>query len=405
MSIRELQPLKLVSSCSVTIKHARPAEASRARVSVGICLLYLALAITSAPLFDGSIDAELVTDDIGTVVKKNASFAPAYFLETGFLNFTFLNQSTFSNGACSILDSNGPECILMTGHQGGVSAYGLSDIGGLVASGTWVENGRESVFVGLKKPPSCVNENKLQIIPDLSDIRGMSGAFIAAIKGPTTQWFDFMDMPTSVRERMFYVVSKQGTGQGLTIPSKKRQSFDRIIASNTCGSTLADKLEIATPYQDSKYVNVILYRIAGASITLPRLQFTFVVAAQALALLVFMILVNARNGALNTYHLIQQLLRLPTFCIIAVQLVYVLYYQVFDIMYLRGNSNSALRAIYDKKIVYVAGVSFILLHQLDVRAAVTLWPKMANNDAYYFSRMARSDALYGGFFVVLATEC
>ncbi|KAF4032577.1 hypothetical protein GN244_ATG15509 [Phytophthora infestans] len=263
-----------------------------------------------------------------------------------------------------------------------------ADIGGLVASGTWVENGRESVFVGLKKPPSCVNENKLQIIPDLSDIRGMSGAFIAAIKGPTTQWFDFMDMPTSVRERMFYVVSKQCTGQGLTIPSKKRQSFARIIASNTCGSTLADKLEIATPYQGSKYVNVILYRIAGASITLPRLQFTFVVAAQALALLVFMILVNARNGALNTYHLIQQLLRLPTFCIIAVQLVYVLYYQVFDIMYLRGNSNSALRAIYDKKIVYVAGVSFILLHQLDVRAAVTLWPKMANNDAYYFSRMA-----------------
>ncbi|KAF4142331.1 hypothetical protein GN958_ATG08507 [Phytophthora infestans] len=216
----------------------------------------------------------------------------------------------------------------------------------------------------------------------------MSGAFIAAIKGPTTQWFDFMDMPTSVRERMFYLVSKQCTGQGLTIPSKKRQSFARIIASNTCGSTLADKLEIATPYQGSKYVNVILYRIAGASITLPRLQFTFVVAAQALALLVFMILVNARNGALNTYHLIQQLLRLPTFCIIAVQLVYVLYYQVFDIMYLRGNSNSALRAIYDKKIVYVAGVSFILLHQLDVRAAVTLWPKMANNDAYYFSRMA-----------------
>ncbi|KAF4032576.1 hypothetical protein GN244_ATG15508 [Phytophthora infestans] len=86
MSIRELQPLKLVSSCSVTIKHARPAEASRARVSVGIFLLYLAPAITSAPLFDGSIDAELVTDDIGTVVKKNASFAPAYFLETGFLN-------------------------------------------------------------------------------------------------------------------------------------------------------------------------------------------------------------------------------------------------------------------------------------------------------------------------------
>ncbi|KAG6958195.1 hypothetical protein JG688_00010610 [Phytophthora aleatoria] len=281
---------------------------------------------------------------------------------TSFLNFTFLDQSTYSNGACSILDSNGPECILMTGHQGGVSAYGLcrngsefvsvqyvqvlvtpADIGGLVASGTWVENGRESVFVG------------------------MSGAFVPADKGPTTQWFDLMDLPASVRERMFYLVAKQGTGQGLTIPSKKRQSFDRIIASNTFGSTLADKLEIATPYIGSKYVNVILYRIAGASIALPRLQFTFAVAAQALALLVFMILINARNGALNTYHLVQQLLRLPTFCIIALQLVYVLYYQVFDIMYLSGNSNSTLRAIYDKKIVYVAGVSFILLHQLDYR--------------------------------------
>ncbi|KAG2777855.1 hypothetical protein PC129_g13569 [Phytophthora cactorum] len=433
-NIRELEPLQLVSFCSVTIQHARPAEASRVRVSGGIFLLYLALAITSAPLFDGSIDAEQVTDDIGTVVKKNASFAPAYFLGTGFfnayveamnsnatavswypqkenkptsfLNFTFLDQSTYSNGACSILDSNGPECILMTGHQGGVSAYGLcrngsefvsvqyvqvlvtpADIGGLVASGTWVENGRESVFVGLKTPPNCVNGNKLQVFPDLGDIRGMSGAFVPANKGPTTQWFDLMDLPASVRERMFYLVAKQGTGQGLTIPSKKRQSFDRIIASNTFGSTLADKLEIATPYIGSKYVNVILYRIAGASIALPRLQFTFAVAAQALALLVFMILINARNGALNTYHLVQQLLRLPTFCIIALQLVYVLYYQVFDIMYLSGNSNSTLRAIYDKKIVYVAGVSFILLHQLDVRAAVTLWPKMANNDAFYFSRM------------------
>ncbi|ETI37238.1 hypothetical protein L917_16007 [Phytophthora nicotianae] len=433
-NIRDLEPLRLVSSRSITVKHARPAEASRVRVSVGIFLLYLALAITSAPLFDGSIDAEQVTDDIGIIVKKNASFAPAYFLGTGFLNayveamnsnftavswypqkenkptsflnFTFLDQSTFSNGACSILDLDGPECILMTGHQGGVSAYGLcrngsefvsvqyvqvlvtpADIGGLVASGTWVENGRESVFVGLKEPPTCVNGNKLQLFPDLSDIRGMSGAFVPANKGPTTQWFDLMDLPTSVRERMFYLVAKQGTGQGLTIPSKKRQSFDKIIATNTFGSTLADKLEIATPYKHSKYVNVILYRIAGASITLPRLQFTFAVAAQALALLVFMIFINACNGALNTYHLVQQLLRLPTFCIIALQLVYVLYYQVFDIMYLCGNSNSALRAIYDKKIVYVAGVSFILLHQLDVRAAVTLWPKMANNDAFYFSRM------------------
>ncbi|KAG7384468.1 hypothetical protein PHYPSEUDO_002583 [Phytophthora pseudosyringae] len=433
-NIRELEPLRLISFSSTTVAHARPAEASRVRVSVGIFLLYLALAITSAPLFDGSIDAEKVTDDVGTAVKKNASFAPAYFLGTGFfdvyveamnsndsavswypqkenkpasfLNFTFLDQSTHANGACSILETDGPECILMTGHQGGVSAYGLcrngsefvsiqyvqvlvtpADIGGLVASGTWVENGRESVFVGLKKPPACMNGNKLQIFPDLGDIRGMSGAFVPAVKGPTTQWFDLMNLPASVRQRMFYLVAKEGTGQGLTIPSKKRQSFDKIIASNTFGSTLADKLEIVAPYAGSKYVNVILYRLAGAAITLPRLQFTFAVAAQALALLAFMIIINARNGALNTYHLVQQLLRLPTFCIIALQLVYVLYYQVFDIMYLSGNSNHVLRAIYDKKITYVAGVSFILLHQLDVRAAVTLWPKMANNDAYYFARM------------------
>ncbi|KAL3657159.1 hypothetical protein V7S43_017953 [Phytophthora oleae] len=434
INIRELEPLQLISTCSVTIEHARPAEASQTRVSLGIFLLYLALAITSAPLFDGSIDAEKVTDDIGTAVKKNASFAPAYFLgigffaayskamssnatavswypqkeskPTSFLNFTFLNQATYTNGACSILDADGPECIVMTGHQGGVSAYGLcrngsefvsiqyvqvlvtpADIGGLVASGTWVENGRESVFVGLKKPPVCVNGDKVQIFPNLGDIRGMSGAFIPATKGPTIQWFDLMNLPTSVRQRMFYLIAKEGTGQGVTIPSKKRQSFDKIIASNTFGSTLADKLEIATPYEGCKYVNVILYRIAGATITLPRLQFTFAVAAQALALLVFMLIINVRNGVLDTYHLVQQILRLPTFLIIALQLIYVLYYQVFDIMYLYGNCNSALHDIYGKKIVYAAGVCFILLQQLDVRAAVTLWPKMANNDAYYFSRM------------------
>ncbi|POM68804.1 Hypothetical protein PHPALM_14985 [Phytophthora palmivora] len=60
-----------------------------------------------------------------------------------------------------------------------------------------------------------------------------------------------MDLPNSVRERMFYLIAKAGTGQGLTIPSKKRQSFDTIIATNTFGSTLADKLEIATPFKDS----------------------------------------------------------------------------------------------------------------------------------------------------------
>ncbi|KAH7485298.1 hypothetical protein KRP22_006448 [Phytophthora ramorum] len=435
LNYRELQPLKLVSTSSKTLKPARPAEASRVQVSLGIFLLYIALAVTSSPLFDGSIDAEKVTDDIGSVIKKNASFAPAYFLGAGFfdayvetmksnatavswypqkenkptsfLNFTFLQPSSYSNGACSILDPSGPECILMTGHQGGVSAYGLcrngsdfvsvqyiqilvtpADIGGPVASGTWVENGRESVFVGLKKPPTCESGNKVQIYPDITDIRGMSGAFVPAATGPTIQWFDLMNLPKSVRTRMFYLVSKSGTGQGLTIPTKKRQSFDKIIASNTFGATLADKLEIATPFEGSKYVNVILYRIASATITLPRLQFTFAVAAQALALLAFMIVISARNGALNTYHLVQQILRLPTFFIIALQLLYVLYHQIFDIMYLRGNSNAVLQTIYGKKVMYVAGVSFILLHQLDVRAAVTLWPKMANNDAYYFSRMA-----------------
>lgn len=326
LNYRELEPLKLVSFRSVTIKHARPAEAPRVRVSVGIFLLYLALAITSAPLFDGSIDAEQVTDDIGTALKKNASYAPAYFIGTGFLdaymeamnsnvtavtwypqkenkptsflNFTFLDQSVYSNGAYSILNLDGPECILMTGHQGGISAYGLcrngtefvrvqyvqvlvtpADIGGLVASGTWVENGRESVLVGLKKAPTRVNGNRLQVFPELRDIRSISGAFVPSTKGSTMQWFDLMDLPTSVRERMFYLVAKTGTGQGLTIPSKKRQSFDKIIASNTFGSTLADILEIATPYKGSKYVNIILYRIAGAAITLPRLQFTFAVAA------------------------------------------------------------------------------------------------------------------------------
>jgi hypothetical protein len=186
---------------------------------------------------------------------------------------------------------------------------------------------------------------------------------------------------------MFYLVAKVGTGQGLTIPSKKRQSFDKIIASNTFGATVADKLEIATPFEGSKYVNVILHRVAGVTFSLPRLQFTFAVAAQALLLLAFMLLVTVRNGVLNTYHLVQQLLRLPTLCIIGIELVYVLYYQIFEIMYLCGKTNSELTVVYNKKMFYVAAVSYILLHLLDVRAAVTLWPKMANNDAYYFTRM------------------
>ncbi|RLN56237.1 hypothetical protein BBJ29_002582 [Phytophthora kernoviae] len=435
LNYRERPPLKLTAYSSLTTKRARPAEATRLHAALGIFLLYVALAVTSAPLFDGSIDAERVTDDIGSVVKKNASYAPAYFLgpgffdaykyamnsnatavtwypqkenkPTSFLNFTFLDQSVYSNGACAILDDEGPECILMTGHQGGVSAYGLcrngsefvsvqyvqtlvtpADIGGPIASGTWVENGRESLLVGLKKPPTCESGNKLQISPNINDIRIMSGSFVPAVTGPTTQWFELMNLPTSVRERMFYLVAKTGAGQGLTIPARKRQSFDKIIASNTFGVTLADKLEIVAPFKGSKCVNVILYRIAGSTTSLPRLQFTFAVAAQALILLAFMLIITVRNGALNTYHLVQQLLRLPTFCVIAIQLLYVLYYQIFDIMYLCGNTNSELTTIYNKKIVYVAGVTYILLHQLDVRAAVTLWPKMANNDAFYFSRMA-----------------
>ncbi|RLN91789.1 hypothetical protein BBJ28_00004812 [Nothophytophthora sp. Chile5] len=433
LNFRKLAPVHLTFSQAPVTKRVRPAEASRIQAALGVFLLYVALGITASPLFDSTIDAERVSDDNGSIIKKNASYAPAYFMGPGFfdayskamssnvtalnwypqkeakpkafLNFTFLDQATYSKGACAILDADGPECIIMTGHQGGVSAYGLcrngtefvsvqyvqvlttpADIGGLVSSGTWIENGRESVFVGLKGTPTCGSGNKVQIYPNVNDIRGMSGAFVPVATGPTNQWFDVMNLPKAVRTRMFYLAAKGGTGQGLTIPSKQRLSYDKIIASNIFGSTLADRLEIVAPYKASKYVNVILYRIAGTTTTLPRLQFTFAVAAQALVLLVFMLAVSSRNGALNTYHLVHQLLRLPTFCIIALQLLYVLYYQIFDIMFLYG--SGAMDAIYDKKIVYAAGVSYILLHQLDVRAAVTLWPKMANNDAYYFSRMA-----------------
>jgi hypothetical protein len=221
LNYRKLEALQLVASDSLGVKRVRPAEATRLHAAVGVFLLYLALAITSSPLFDGSMDAEGVTDDIGSVVTKIAAYAPAYFLDKGFfeayveamnsnvsadawypqienkptsfLNFAFLDQSAYSNGACGILDSDGPECILMTGHEGSVSAYGLcrngsefvsvqyvqvlvtpADIGGLVASDTWVPNGRESVFVGLKGPPICVDGNKVQMFPDINDIRGMS---------------------------------------------------------------------------------------------------------------------------------------------------------------------------------------------------------------------------------------
>lgn len=165
-------------------------------------LLFVALGVASGPLFDGSFDAESMRDDDGLLVRKNASYAKAYFMGPGFfdkfvdsvrsnvtasqwspqphdsafLGFPFLDQSELLNGPCAILDTsasaNSPECIVMTGHEGGVSAYGLcrngsefvsihyllllvtpTDIGGLLSAGTWVENMREVIMVGLTSPP------------------------------------------------------------------------------------------------------------------------------------------------------------------------------------------------------------------------------------------------------------
>jgi hypothetical protein len=418
-----------------------PGEATRSQAVLGLLFLFIALGITSAPLFDSSIDAEKLQDDSGLVVKKLGKYAKAWLMGPGFfddfmdkiesgetavswfpqpsdktfLNHSFLNASAL-NGACSIFNesnANRPECIIMTGHQGGVSAYGLcrngseyvsvhyiqelvtpADIGGLVSTGTWIENARESILIGLESSPECIGDTVV-ITPNLSDFRGISGAFKYVAKGPTNQWFDVMGLPSPVRERMFYLEAKSGTGQGLTIPSKKRQSFDDIIAQNTYGSTLADKLTIAAPNTSTPFVYVTMYRVAGAAITLPRLQFTFAVAAQALALLIFILIITVRNGALRTFHLVHQLLRLPTFCIISLQLLYVLYYQIFDIAYV--GTNDVLTNIFSKKVVYVSGVGYILLHQLDVRAAVTLWPKMANNDSYYFGRIVWMLASLGVF--------
>ncbi|TMW61135.1 hypothetical protein Poli38472_013598 [Pythium oligandrum] len=420
-------------------------EASRTQAVVGMLMLFVALGITSAPLFDSTIDTETLTDNSGFLVTKNASYAKAYFMGTGFLaalvtqfktnktagdwfpqptdkkflNFPYLDPNVLglTTGACAILDtsaSNPVECIIMTGHQGSVSAYGLcrnntefvavqylsglvtpADIGGLVSSGTWVESTRESILVKLLKPPACVGGKKVEIYSNITALGIMSGPFTHADQGPTNQWFDVMHLPIHVRSRMKYLVSKVDNRQGLTLPFKKRQSFDNIIVQNTYGATLADKLEIAQPFTGSKYAFVTLYRIAGADITLPRLQFTFAVAAQVLMLLGFFLMVAIRNGPTNTYHFVHQILRLPTFCIIALQLLYVLYYQIFEISYLR--TNAALVDIYRKKIIYVAGVGFILLHQLDVRAAVSLWPKMANNDSYYFVRIVWMLASLGVF--------
>jgi hypothetical protein len=414
---------------------ARPlSEASSRQAAIGVLLLFCALGIASSPLFDGSIDAETMRDEDCLLVRKNASYAKAYFLGPGFLDvfvdslrsnttasywfpqpkdsaflgFPFLDQSEYSSGPCAILDTpptaNSPSCIIMTGHEGGVSAYGLcrngsefisihyllllvtpTDIGGLLSAGMWIESMREVVMVGLTSTPECVNGNKLTAYPNLSDLREMSGAFSRATTEHVNHWFDMMTLPHPVRQRLFYLVGKQDDRQGLVLPSRKRQSFDKIIAQNAYGSTLADKLEIEAPYASSNFVYVTLYRVAGADITLPRLQFTFAVAAQALALLVFFLSIAIRNTALNTYHLVHQILRLPTFMFIAVQLLYVLYYQIFDIAYIANSTDS--EPLNAKKVVYSAGLGIIVLHQLDVRAAVSLWPKMTNNDTYYFVRI------------------
>ncbi|RLN90433.1 hypothetical protein BBJ28_00016752 [Nothophytophthora sp. Chile5] len=102
---------------------------------------------------------------------------------------------------------------------------------------------------------------------------------------------------------------------------------------------------------------------------------------------VFVLAVSPRNGAVNTYNLVHRFLRLPTFCIIPLKLLFVLFRQLFGIMSVRG--DGALVAISDKKIVFTAGVSCILLHRLEVCASVPLWPKMTNNDVNYFSCMTR----------------
>lgn len=407
-------------------------EASRLQAIIGMALLFLALSITSAPLFNSSIDAEQLFDDGGLLIRKNASYAKAYLLgagffgsfadnvrsnvtaanyfpqisDTHFLGFPLLDQSEYSNGACAILDTRhgSPECVLMTGHEGGVSAYGIcrngteyvtihyililatpTDIGGLLSAGVWVESTREIALLGASSAPECVDGSKLQIGVDLTDIRELSGEFQRVTQDPKNRWFNIMRLPAPVRKLGFYVKSKLNEREGLTLPLKKRQSFDGIIAQNAFVATLSNKLEADAPYPNSKFLYVTIYRVAGADITLPRLQFTFAVAAQAFALLILFLLVAMRNSALNTYHLVHQVLRLPTFVIIALQLLYVLYYQLFDIAYLANSAK--IGRLYFTKVLYSAGLAYILLHQLDVRSAVSMWPKMTNNDSYYFARI------------------
>ncbi|TMW61136.1 hypothetical protein Poli38472_013599 [Pythium oligandrum] len=434
---RNLQPIQLVETGPNFKDRKSPGEVGKIQSILGIMMLFVALGFASTPLFDSTVDAENLVDNSGILVKKNASYAKAYYMGTGFfntfvkqmknnvtsvnwypqttdtkfLNYPFLAQSAFTaygSGPCAILNTdptNPIDCIMMTGHQGGVSAYGLcrngsefvsvqyvsalttpADIGGLISAGTWIENLRETIIIGLTTPPTCsADGKKITVLPNYKDWRIMSGPFAPSTVGPTNQWFDVMGLPTPVRARMFYMVGKLDSRQGVTLPSSKRQSFDKLIAQNTYGSTIADMMEISSGFSGSKHSYITLYRIAGAKMTLPRLQFTYAVAGQSLLLLAFMLILFLRNGPLNSYHLMHQILRLPTFCIISIQLLYVLYYQIFSIGYVANNAT--LSSIYDKKMLYVAGVSFILLQQTDVRSAVTLWPKMANNDSYYFTRI------------------
>ncbi|TMW61132.1 hypothetical protein Poli38472_013595 [Pythium oligandrum] len=434
---RHLPPIQLIERGPNLRDRKPPGEAGSVQAVLGIFMLFIALGIVSAPLFDSSIDAEDLIDNSGILVKKNATYAKAYYLGSGFfdafvtkmktdstavgwypqtadttfLSFPFITPTDFAaygSGPCAILNTNPAnplECIMMTGHQGGVSAYGLcrngtefvsvhyisalttpADVGGLISAGTWIENLRETIIIGLMEPPTCSTDGrKVTVLPNYKDWRVMSGAFTPSRDGDTNQWFDVMGLPDPVRDRMFYMIGKADTRQGLTLPSVKRQSFDKLIAQNTYGSTLADKLEISAAFTGSKYSYITIYRVAGAKITLPRLQFTFAVAAQSLLLLAYMFALSVRNGVMNSYHFMHQILRSPTFCIISIQLLYVLYYQIFSIAYV--SNNPTLIDIYNKKITYAAGVSYILLHQLDVRAAVTLWPRMANNDSYYFTRI------------------
>lgn len=426
-------PTKSDGKSAESVRMSRLGEATRAQAFVGVFLLFLALGITSAPLFEPAVDAEHLSNSDDMIVRKNTSYAKAYLMgagffdalsekvnstdpvmtwypqpdDTTFIGFPHLDLSAYPAGVCSILDTStqgGPECLLMTGHDGRVAPYGLCrngseflsihvvmmiatpmDVGTLVSTGAWNEGYREIAFIGLASEPTCAAGTKLQIKVDLSDIREISGDFQRVTGEPVNPWFDIMGLPPSVLTRQFYVEGKQSSREGVTLPLKKLQSYDGIISQKGFVSTISDKLEIVAPYSDSPYAYVTNFRDSGADVTLPRLQFTFAVAAQALGLLIFFLIVAAKNSVLDTYHCMHQVLRLPTFFVISLQLIYVLYYQIFTISYL-ANVMSVPK-IYILKVTYSGALSYIILHQLDVRSAVSLWPKMANNDSYYFVRI------------------